>query len=155
VHGSQGRADPAGGTVHAEARTWLADLIVAADGADSAVRAAVAPASRLGDAGHCAWRAVVQAPAGVPADLRGGETLGRGYRFGIAPLLGRAVYWYACAPGPVHRTPPEEQLAFLHDGFGRWHAPIPDLIATTRPANCCTIRSPTSIQFRPWRTPGR
>ncbi|HEX6497538.1 MAG TPA: NAD(P)/FAD-dependent oxidoreductase [Micromonosporaceae bacterium] len=89
---------------------WHADVVVAADGVDSVLRARLAPESTTVDAGCTAWRAVIpwyrapqlppagnaapQLPLGgnaapqLPAgDGGGGQTLGRGHRFRYA-LLG-------------------------------------------------------------------
>src|SRR5690606_34410307 len=62
-------------------RTWEADLLVAADGADSALRPGVAAGGAAVSAGATAWRAVIpwfRAPAdpAVPVVVQGG-----GYRF--------------------------------------------------------------------------
>jgi len=91
--------------------TWEADLVVAADGADSAIRGRLAPDSRLVSAGCAAWRAVIpwyRAPAVPPDRLPGGETLGGGYRFrhatlGVRGSAGAAtrggIYWTATVNG--------------------------------------------------------
>lgn len=106
------------------------DLVVIADGIHSAVRRRLAPRTRIRDSGQIAWRAV------VPVDTNGqpgGETDGRGWRFGIAPVDPTRTYWYVAAPGPLRTTSPGEQLAELRARFAGWHDPIPDLLAATRP----------------------
>ena len=108
-----------------------ADLVVGADGIGSVVRAHFAPQTRIRDSGQIAWRAVVNDPGGLPT--RFGETLGRGWRFGAAPLGARGVYWYVAAPGPLRTTSPAEQLAELRVELAGWHAPIPALLAATPP----------------------
>lgn len=60
----------------------------------------------------------------------GGETWGRGQRFGFAKLVDGRFYWYATANreaglGSAAGDPVEE--------FGDWHDPIPALIAATPP----------------------
>ena len=92
-------------------QTFAADLVVAADGIDSAVRARLAPESAVVSSGCTAWRAVIpwyrapKLPDGRPV---GGETLGAGYRFVAASLGERGssggstrggVYWVATAAG--------------------------------------------------------
>ena len=43
-------------------------------------------------AGYTAWRAITRFPT---AGLLAGETLGCGQRFGLVPIAGERVYWYA------------------------------------------------------------
>jgi 2-polyprenyl-6-methoxyphenol hydroxylase-like FAD-dependent oxidoreductase len=126
--------------------TWQADLVVAADGVDSVIRARLAPATRVVSSGCAAWRAVIpwyRAPK-LPADehAAGGETLGDGYRFRYA-LLGErgsagastrgGIYWTATAVGAPRPEPAVTQLALLARWFGEWHPPIGDLLAATEP----------------------
>jgi 2-polyprenyl-6-methoxyphenol hydroxylase-like FAD-dependent oxidoreductase len=108
------------------------DLVVAADGIHSALRTRLAPATRVRQSGQVAWRAI--APGRIDLRGAGGETLGPdGWRFGLAPVGARGVYWYAAGPGPLRTTPPAAQLADLRDRFAGWHAPIAHLLAATRP----------------------
>ena len=113
-----------------------ADLVVAADGADSAVRALVAPESTVVSSGCTAWRAVIpwyRAPR-LPSERPvGGETLGAGYRFVAASLGERGVYWVATAAGAARPEPPATQLGLLRRWYADWHAPIGDLLAATEP----------------------
>ncbi|HEY6594657.1 MAG TPA: NAD(P)/FAD-dependent oxidoreductase [Asanoa sp.] len=113
-----------------------ADLVVAADGADSAIRALVAPESTVVSSGCTAWRAVIpwyRAPR-LPSERPvGGETLGAGYRFVAASLGERGVYWVATAAGAARPEPPATQLGLLRRWYADWHAPIGDLLAATEP----------------------
>jgi len=106
-----------------------AEVIVGADGINSATRAAL-----LGDgppraSGVVAYRAVVDDWGG---ELAAGEYWGRGEVFGVAPLSRRRVYWYA-----AHRAElagdGEDRLAGLLARHGSWAEPIPSLLAATRP----------------------
>lgn len=106
------------------------DLVVAADGINSAVRRALAPQTRVRDSGQVAWRAVATGEFDLDG---GGETVGRGWRFGMAPVGARGVYWYVAAPGPLRTTPAAEQLAELKSWLAGWHAPIAGLMAATPP----------------------
>ncbi|MEV7627385.1 NAD(P)/FAD-dependent oxidoreductase [Actinoplanes sp. NPDC089786] len=117
---------------------YEADLIVAADGIDSAVRRALAPEAAAVGSGFAAWQAVI--PAFRAPDLTGdgGETLGAGYRFVAIPLGERAagrggVYWVATAAGAARPESPATQLALLRRWFAGWHAPVGELLAATRP----------------------
>lgn len=121
--------------------TMEADLVVAADGVDSAVRRRLAPEATVVSSGCAAWRAVIpwyRAPR-LPDDLVvGGETLGAGYRFVAVTLGGRdatrgGIYWVATAAGAARPEPPDRQLALLRRWFAGWHAPIGELLAATEP----------------------
>jgi 2-polyprenyl-6-methoxyphenol hydroxylase-like FAD-dependent oxidoreductase len=121
--------------------TFEADLIVAADGIDSPVRRALAPEAVAVGSGFAAWQAVIpdyRAPRLAGDTGLGGETLGAGYRFVSMPLGERAagrggIYWVATAAGAPRPEPPATQLALLRRWFARWHAPVGELLAATRP----------------------
>ena len=105
-------------------------VIVGADGINSATRAAL-----LGDgppraSGVIAYRAVVDDWGG---ELAAGEYWGRGEVFGVAPLSRRRVYWYAAHRAEVAGDASEDQLAGLLARHGAWAEPIPSLLAATRP----------------------
>jgi 2-polyprenyl-6-methoxyphenol hydroxylase-like FAD-dependent oxidoreductase len=128
-----------------DGQTFLeADLVVAADGVDSAVRQRLAPQARVVSSGWSAWRAVIpwyRAPK-IAAELVSGETLGSGYRF-VAASLGapgsgggsgrRGIYWVATAAGAPRPEAPATQLALLRRWFADWPAPISELLAATQP----------------------
>jgi 2-polyprenyl-6-methoxyphenol hydroxylase-like FAD-dependent oxidoreductase len=126
--------------------TWDADLIVAADGADSLVRRRLAPAVTLVSGGYTMWRAVLpaaRAPRLAPGTEPGGETIGAGHRFRYA-VLGESgssksaaspggIYWVASVPGAARPEPLPMQLTLLRRWFAGWHPPIGDLLAATEP----------------------
>ncbi|MEW2377812.1 NAD(P)/FAD-dependent oxidoreductase [Micromonospora sp. NPDC047812] len=127
--------------------TIEADLVVAADGTDSAVRRQLAPESGVVSSGCAAWRAVIpwyRAPK-LPADRPvGGEVLGAGYRFVSASLGERGssggssrggIYWVATAVGAPRPEPPETQLALLRRWYAGWPAPIAELLDATDPTD--------------------
>ena len=110
-------------------RRAQADVAVGADGLRSAVRASLAIPGEVRYSGYTAWRGI--APFRT-ASLLAGETLGRGQRFGLVPISGDRVYWYAT--DNVHegeREEPGRAKARLTEMFSRWHAPIPALIEAT------------------------
>jgi 2-polyprenyl-6-methoxyphenol hydroxylase-like FAD-dependent oxidoreductase len=131
--------------------TWEADLVVGADGVDSAIRRRLAPESTVISAGCTAWRAVIpwyQASDLVekldrqPTAGLSGETVGSGHRFRYAVMGARGsaggssrggIYWAATVPGAARPESPAAQLSLLHRWFADWHAPIGDLIAATEP----------------------
>ncbi|WP_433049290.1 FAD-dependent oxidoreductase [Dactylosporangium sp. CS-033363] len=123
--------------------TFEGDLVVAADGPDSAVRRRLSAASTFASAGFAAWRAVIpwyrapELPSGLPAH---GELLGAGHRFAYASLGERGsaggstrggIYWVATVPGALRPEPPAGQLALLRRWFAGWHAPVAQLLAAT------------------------
>ena len=111
-----------------------ADLVVAADGIGSAVRAALFP-DHPGPrySGFTAWRFV--APADGARKVEPAETWGRGAVFGTFQLADGQVYCYASAPAPPGARREGDEAAELKRRFGRWHDPIPGLIGSVSPAS--------------------
>ncbi|PSL07008.1 2-polyprenyl-6-methoxyphenol hydroxylase-like FAD-dependent oxidoreductase [Haloactinopolyspora alba] len=116
------------GTVRHSDGTSGGDVVVGADGIGSVVRRSVvpdAPAPRY--AGYTAWRMVTS-----PVDLEdGGETWGRGTRFGYAPLPDGRAYCFATVNAPQGGV--EADVSALRTRFASWHEPIPRLLAATEP----------------------
>lgn len=114
-----------------ESGTAEGRLLVGADGLRSTVRAQL-----LGDGepvyrGYPVWRGV--APAGAATWGALTETMGRGRRFGIVPIGGGRVAWWAAAAEPAGTDDggPEARRAKLLRLFGGWHAPVPALLDAT------------------------
>ncbi|MFC4111008.1 FAD-dependent oxidoreductase [Nonomuraea zeae] len=98
------------------------DLVVGADGINSAVRATVF--GRRGDVRHVGtvtWIGV----AGFES-LVHGETWGRGRFFGLTPIEPGRTNWYAAVPEAT--TP-----ADLRTLFAGWHDPIPRILSESDP----------------------
>ena len=110
------------GALHAQGASLEGPLIIGADGVGSAVRDAVVPGVAPRPAGYGAWRAVAQTGEKTPS--RASETMGRGKRFGIAPLRGGRTYWFAV---PSRDDGNDE----LEEEFADWHQPIPELLTMT------------------------
>jgi 2-polyprenyl-6-methoxyphenol hydroxylase-like FAD-dependent oxidoreductase len=124
-----------------DVRAVEADLIVGADGINSAVRAHLHGTAPPLDAGYTGWRAVADFDDERIGD-RFTETWGCGVRIGLIPVGGGRVYWFVSASGDSqHATDFERRLA-------RWHEPIPDVIAATP-------RSALSATPILWRKPLR
>lgn len=123
------------------------DLVVAADGLRSRIRASWPNDPGLRYAGYTAWRGVTE----EPVDLGGaaGETWGRGQRFGMAPLADGRVYWFAVAQRPAGERLSDEhaEVTRLYAG---WHRPITVLIAATPPT--AVLRHDVHDLARPLRT---
>lgn len=106
------------------------DVTVAADGIRSRVRADWPGDPGVRYAGYVAWRGVTARPVDVSSGS--GETIGRGLRFGVAPLADGRVYWFAVVSRPVDAPTPDGPSLVL-GLFGGWHAPIRGLIDATPP----------------------
>jgi 2-polyprenyl-6-methoxyphenol hydroxylase-like FAD-dependent oxidoreductase len=107
-----------------------ADLVAAADGIGSAARTALFPDHPgLRYAGFTTWR-MLAGPLNQPAPMA--ESWGRGTVFGVMPLADGRVYCYAAAPAAPGGHAADE-LAELTSRFGRWHDPIPALLASVPP----------------------
>lgn len=110
--------------------TLDADLVVGADGLRSVVRRSLDATVEPEHRGYTVWRALL--PVGVEswggrAELR--ETWGGGgLRFGMVPAGPTSTYVYAAAPAPAGDSTTDE-LPGLRERFGRWHDPVPALLA--------------------------
>ncbi|WP_027345312.1 FAD-dependent monooxygenase [Hamadaea tsunoensis] len=127
--------------------SWEADLVIGADGVQSAVRRAIAPEAAVVSSGYAAWRAVIpwyRAPMLGPDVTLGAEILGGEYRFVAASLGDRGsagassrggIYWQATVAGAARPEAPATQLALLRRWFERWPAPVSELLAATEPGD--------------------
>lgn len=107
-----------------------ADLVVAADGIHSGVRATLFP-DHPGPvySGFTTWRVVIPVPG---ADFASHETWGRGRIWGTHPLKDGRVYAYAAAVTPAGGHAADERAELLHR-YGDWHHPVPAVLAAARP----------------------
>lgn len=121
----------------ASGETVHGDFLVGADGLHSVVRTSLGHQDKMLYSGYTAWRAVVpyNGPAIVP-----GESWGCGRRFGILPVKGGRVYWFATDNAKEgdrdSASGPRERLLQLFKG---WHEPVEDLIAAS--ANSAILRN--------------
>ncbi|MBT2400624.1 FAD-dependent monooxygenase [Streptomyces sp. ISL-100] len=109
-----------------------ADLVIGADGINSATRRALFP-EHPGPvyAGITTWRVVVPAPA---APFEPHETWGRGALWGSQPLKDGRVYAYAAAVAPAGGRSSDGEKAELLRRFGDWHHAVPAILAAADPA---------------------
>ncbi|MFH8476780.1 FAD-dependent monooxygenase [Streptomyces sp. NPDC018000] len=108
-----------------------ADLVIGADGVNSAVRTLLFPDHpRPSYAGFTTWRVVVPAPDQPFAPH---ETWGRGALWGTQPLKDGRIYAYAAAVAPAGARAADDEKAELLRRFGDWHDPIPGIIAAVEP----------------------
>ncbi|WP_406271525.1 FAD-dependent monooxygenase [Nocardia sp. NBC_00881] len=106
-----------------------ADLVVAADGANSTIRRSLWPdAPRPRFWGNTVWRAIAKLD-GVDA----GMTMSRGQYFLIMPVGRGRVYWALVARAQKPGVRFDDELGEVRGQVGRWHDPIPALLDATPP----------------------
>ena len=119
--------DPGGVTAtFANGATARGDALAGADGLRSMVRTSLGHQDPLRYSGYTAWRAV------APFDSTGltpGETWGCGRRFGMLPVKGGRVYWFATSNAPEGESDAAGgRKAQLLSYFKGWHEPVEALI---------------------------
>lgn len=112
--------------------TLEADLVVGADGIDSAVRKALWPKAATDYSGATCWYGVLQAESDSPAGAR--QYLGRGAEFGMVPIDGGRVYWWGMAHARMGRHASDE-LEAARERFDTWAPEVRDHIAATPQAS--------------------
>ena len=128
--------DGAGVTASFEnGRRERGDVLIGADGINSAVRAAIIGDGPARYSGYTCWRAVADVPADLVPARYVCEYWGRGQRFGITRIGRGRVYWYAtqnAAPEGRDASPraAHEHLRAL---FSAWCEPIPRVVELTDP----------------------
>ncbi len=112
-----------------QTRTAGADLVVAADGVRSTVRAQLFPEVQPRYSGSTSWRAVVPA-TGTTADRRFVAAWGPEAEFGALGLSDHETYWYGYIRQLAGTVFPDE-LAAARDRFAGWAPWIRELLAAT------------------------
>ncbi|MGG9964194.1 FAD-dependent monooxygenase [Ferruginibacter sp. SUN106] len=114
--------------------TYATDHIIAADGIHSPVRKQLLPGSKIRYAGYTCWRAVID---NTELQLNEcSETWGNNGRFGIVPLNGNKIYWFACINTVANNTRMQQyKIDDLLEVFKDYHPPIPAILLQTKNEN--------------------
>lgn len=109
-----------------------ADGLIAADGIHSAARQILLPEVHPRYSGYTCWRAVIQIDPKAYQGEHFSETWGTRGRFGIVPLSGNRIYWFATKNAPENdpRMASWKQPELL-ENFRDYHDPIPRLLQET------------------------
>ncbi|MDQ0258627.1 2-polyprenyl-6-methoxyphenol hydroxylase-like FAD-dependent oxidoreductase [Sinomonas atrocyanea] len=117
-----------GSPVASPAQLPDADVVVAADGVHSALRAHAFPAARLRDAKVVAFRGV------APLETRDGfEAWGAGLIFGRAPFPGGGTNWYAGVRTDLAGTREDDPLGLLGALYRGWTPRVHEVLTTLAP----------------------
>jgi 2-polyprenyl-6-methoxyphenol hydroxylase-like FAD-dependent oxidoreductase len=127
-----------------------ADFLIGADGIHSDVRTRF-----LGDGepvyrGYTVWRGISAfAPDSIPA-ATAIEIHGRGRRFGIGPVGGGRVGWWASANSTIQHSPAEDPQDELLRLFKGWYRPAVALVEETPPHRILTTPAFDREPTRTW-----
>jgi 2-polyprenyl-6-methoxyphenol hydroxylase-like FAD-dependent oxidoreductase len=125
------RVEGSRAVVEHEGGELSADLLIGADGVNSAIRRALWPeAVPPKYSGNTAWRLILPRPEilmGAGVELWA-ETWGPGAVFGMFPMSGDRVYCYGTGTVPPGTHSPDGELAELRRRFGEWCEPIPTVL---------------------------
>lgn len=113
------------GTIH------QTDYLIIADGVNSRLRQQLVPNSAPRYAGYTCWRATID-NAHINLSM-GSETWGNKGRFGMTPLVGNKIYWYACINSPANnKVFSRYTIKDLQQNFADYHDPITRVLAETK-----------------------
>jgi 2-polyprenyl-6-methoxyphenol hydroxylase-like FAD-dependent oxidoreductase len=107
--------------------TLEADLLVAADGVRSGVRAQLFPAVRPHYSGSTSWRAVID---DADSHIRQVEAWGPSTEFGALRVSPAEIYWFGYFKNPEGAVF-DDELAAARKRFAGWAPWIRDLVAAT------------------------
>jgi len=110
-----------------QSRRVTTDLVVAADGVRSAVRAQLFPAALARYSGSTSWRAVI---ADTETEDRLVQAWGPGTEFGSLRVSPTEIYWYGYFRNPEGAVFPDE-LAAARERFATWAPWVRGLVDKT------------------------
>ena len=116
--------------VLANGETHEADLLIGADGVCSTVRENVFGDGPPRHFGLIAYRALIARPKGA---FWQGEYWGAGRVFGLVPLDGGHLYWFATAPGSTKSGPEPNPIPSLLERHRGWVPEVTEAIEATPP----------------------
>jgi 2-polyprenyl-6-methoxyphenol hydroxylase-like FAD-dependent oxidoreductase len=109
--------------------TARGDLLIAADGIRSLIRAKLFGNRKLRYAGYTVWRGVTEFHL---KQSTGMTSIGRGAQFGLFPMTRGRVYWFASANAAEgDKDWPIGRKRELLKRFANWHEPIRAVIEAT------------------------
>jgi 2-polyprenyl-6-methoxyphenol hydroxylase-like FAD-dependent oxidoreductase len=114
--------------------THETDYLIAAEGIHSVVRKYVLPETKPRYAGYTSWRAVIDNSKLQLNECS--ETWGSKGRFGIVPLAGNKIYWFACVnTSPNNTAMKNYTVPDLLNQFAGYHHPIEAILKETKNEN--------------------
>jgi 2-polyprenyl-6-methoxyphenol hydroxylase-like FAD-dependent oxidoreductase len=113
-----------------DGEAFYGDLLIGADGLESTVRSNLWGHDPLRHSGLLAYRAVVDWSGD---ELKAGEYWGAGGAFGLAPIDGDRIYWYATR-STNGELPEDNPIPSLVERFRDWAPELATLIAATPPS---------------------
>jgi 2-polyprenyl-6-methoxyphenol hydroxylase-like FAD-dependent oxidoreductase len=124
--------------------------LIGADGIHSIVRTQLHGEAPPVFRGYCIWRGIAPRPDGIERGVIS-ETWGPGRRFGIMPLGGDQICWYATHnEPPAHSDDPAGPGEALLRLFAGWHGPVRTLLETTDPAMIIRVDARDRPALRRW-----
>ena len=112
----------------ADRRTVEGGVLVGADGLRSAVRAELVADGAPIYAGYTSWRGLARGVE-LPSWDRASESWGPGTRFGIVPIGGGWIYWFATANAPEGGQ--DRDRSELVGRFAEYHSPVRAILEAT------------------------
>jgi 2-polyprenyl-6-methoxyphenol hydroxylase-like FAD-dependent oxidoreductase len=125
------------------------DVLVAADGIHSAIRAQLRGDAPPVYAGYTCWRGVCENRGIVPPDVTS-ETWGDARRFGLVPIGRGLLYWFAVADAPEGEADGPDPKGALLARFAGWHPEVGRAIEATAPGAMFRMDIADRPTLHPW-----
>ncbi|SMC65444.1 FAD-dependent monooxygenase [Moheibacter sediminis] len=109
------------------------DFLIGADGVNSKVRQLLIPNSEPRFAGYWCWRATVD--HNFEGLHKSTEVWGKNGRFGITPLKGNRIYWYACINSDMTDDVKNYKLDNLKKSFKDYFPFLKEVLNLTKEEN--------------------